>query len=642
MSERLVYIPYSKIKKDAKVIIYGMGGMTFQIMEQNRMTKWMKLICFLDMRWDENPIAYKRLVFSPKVVQFLSYDYILVASISHRDEMIDTLIKHGVKMSKIVSITMEDSTDYIDSYASIAKKFITRCMDDNKLFEAYFHIKWAEKRRNRFYRELIEEIESRERKPVVSVQEETNIVLLSLLMDYKKKEKFTQWVNRLLEQTDKKKFRKCLANYCADIYFLAWRDPVLYYDNYYRDVRTLKEKYMSDIINREKLSHYFVRESGNKRVVLICYCLFMDQFWSAPNRLTIGICEGLVKRGYEVHLVVEDSLIRDNKSKDKGLAGENYGLSKSCRKINRREIDDRIKIYYLANKNRAKSLAKLAKQIARINPALIYNMSDRMGLLAHAFVGLVPIMQFFLSGCISSVPADGYMSAVSVEEQEMECEKYGITQKNYFQSPIAAIFPKKGQKMGRAYYGLRDDDFVILTIGHDFDTILKEDFIDMMCKLVEKYEQIKWLIVGPKTNGYLMDTYYDLVKQKRILWRLKEGNMTSMYDVADIYVNPRRLGGGYGIAQSMTEGVPVLMNTYASDGQTWLGIENTIPGDVLELREEILHCYRDRQYLQKKADIQKEKSKSFSFEHLLDEIEDKTKFVLEDYYKKDGGDTDAL
>lgn len=642
MSERLVYIPYSEIEKGAKVVIYGVEGLTFQLMEQNHATEWMKVICFLDMKWNKKPIAYKRFVLPPKAIRFLPYDYVLVASLLHRDEMIETLIKCGVKTSQIISITTEDCTDFIDSYSLIAKKFIDKCMKENHLFDGYFHIKWIEKCRGTLYQEIMEEIESKRKKPMVSMLEKNSITLLSLLLDYKKEEMFQQWVHKLLEQADEKKFRKHLANYCVDLYFLAWRDPALYYDNYYKDVRTLKKKYMLDIINRDKLSHYFVREPGNKRVVLICYCLFMDQFWSAPNRLTIGICEGLAKRGYEVHLIVEDSLIRDHKSRDVGLVGENYGLSKSCKKINRKEIDDRIKIYYLANKNRARSLAKLAKQIAKINPAVIYNMSDRMGFLAHAFVGLVPIMQFFLSGCISSVLADGYMSAVSVEEQGRECKKYGIIQKNYFQSPIAAIFPKEGQKMGRAYYDLCKDDFVILTIGHDFDTILKEDFVDMMCLLVQKYEQIKWLIVGPKTNEYLMNTYYDLVKQKRILWRLKERNMTSMFDVADIYVNPKRLGGGYGIAQAMTEGVPVLMNTYASDGQTWLGIENTIPGDVLELREEILHCYRDRQYLQKKADIQKEKSKSFSFEHLLDEIEDKTKFVLEDYYKKDGGDTDAL
>ena len=631
MSERLVYIPYSQIEKGSKVVIYGVGGLTFQIMEQNCATQWMKIVSFLDMEWGK--IAYKRFVFPPKAIRLLPYNYVLVASLSHRDEMVDTLIKYGVDVSKIVCITTEDSTDYIESYHLLAKNYINKWMKKNDLFGAYFHIKWIVKRKDAVYYELIEKIENMKSTVSLSLEEEASITLFSLLMEYKKEENFRRWANKLLERADEKKIRNCLANYCVDLYFLAWRDPTLYYDNYYKDVRTLKEKYMTGIINRDKLARHFVREPENKRVVLICYCLFMEQFWSAPNRLTVGICEELARRGYEVHLVVEDSLIKDKKRRVVRLTGEDYGLSKESKKINRQEIDDRIQIYYLSSKNRAKALPKLAKQIAKINPALIYNMCDRMGFLAHAFVGLVPVMQFFLSGCISSVPADGYMSAVPVEEQERECIKFGITQKNYFQSPIAAIFPKEGEKMGREYYGLSNADFVILSIGHDFDVLLKEDFIDMMCRLVQEHKQIKWLIVGPKTNGYLMDTYYDLVKEKRILWRLKEGNMTSMFDVADIYVNPKRLGGGYGIAQSMTEGVPVLMNTYVSDGQTWLGEENTIHGDLTELREEILHCYRDREYLQQKADIQKEKSKSFSFSHLMDEIEDKTKYVLEDYYK---------
>ncbi|MDY3908562.1 MAG: hypothetical protein SOZ48_02360 [Eubacterium sp.] len=631
MSERLVYIPYSEIEKGSKVVVYGVGGVTSQIMEQNHATHWMKVVSFLDMKW--GGIAYKRFVFPPKAIRLLPYNYVLVASLSHRDEMIDILIKYGVDVSKIVCITTEDSTDYIESYHLLAKNHINKWMKKNYLFGAYFHIKWIVKRKDALYYELIDDIENMKSMESLSMDEKVTITLFSLLMEYKKEENFRRWTNQLLEQADKKEIRKRLANYCVDLYFLPWRDPALYYDNYYKDVRTLKEKYMTGIINRDKLSRYFVREPENKRVVLICYCLSMDQFWSAPNRLTVGICEELAKRGYEVHLVVEDSLIKDKRRQVVALTGDDYELSKRSKKINRQEIDDRIKIYYLSSKNRAKALPKLAKQIAQINPALIYNMCDRMGFLAHAFVGLVPVMQFFLSGCISSVPADGYMAGVSVEEQERECKKFGITQKNYFQSPMAAIFPKEGEKMGREYYDLSKDDFVILTIGYDFDTLLKEDFVDMMCRLVQEHKQIKWLIVGPRTNSYLMDTYYDLVKQKRILWRPKEGNMTSMFDVADIYVNPKRLGGGNGIAQSMTEGVPVLMNTYASDGQSWLGVENTIPGDITELRKEILHCYQDREYLQQKADIQRERSKSFSFSHLMDEIEEKTKYVLEDYYK---------
>ena len=46
MAERLVFIPYSKIKKGSRVVVYGADGMTFQILEQNQVSKWMDVICF--------------------------------------------------------------------------------------------------------------------------------------------------------------------------------------------------------------------------------------------------------------------------------------------------------------------------------------------------------------------------------------------------------------------------------------------------------------------------------------------------------------------------------------------------------------------------------------------------------------------
>ena len=49
MAERLVFIPYSKIKKGSRVVVYGADGMTFQILEQNQVSKWMDVICFLDI-----------------------------------------------------------------------------------------------------------------------------------------------------------------------------------------------------------------------------------------------------------------------------------------------------------------------------------------------------------------------------------------------------------------------------------------------------------------------------------------------------------------------------------------------------------------------------------------------------------------
>lgn len=636
MAERLVFIPYSKIKKGSRVVVYGADGMTFQILEQNQVSKWMDVICFLDKNYRKKAGGKK--VYPPKKIKYLSYDYVLVSSLANRDIMVDTLLKYGVDKTKIVWITQEDTTSEVSNYESYAEAFIQECYDKERLWNAYFHIKWLVKNRGLVYEGFVQKVENMLDTPKDMMEKRTQVILFSFLLEINERRDLELWVKAMISQLklNKREVVQYLGNYCADLYFLTWKKTYLRYREFFQDMSVIKKKYIHSIVKRDKLLSYIKPYKENKRVAVICYCLCMKYEWSAPNRLTVGICEHLAERGYEVDLYVEDSLIRDTSIKTTRMTTENYKLSKYNRKYNRQKISDKVRIYYLSSDNRKKSIPRLAEKIAKRNPNVIYNMSDTTSLLAYAFEGIIPVMQLYLSGCVSAVPADGHMSGQPIEVAQEECMKYGIQQKKYFQAPMAAIFPPEGEKMGRNYYGIQQSDFVMLSIGHDFDSILTRQFVDTMCRLLKQNSDIKWLIVGPKTNSYLMEAYSDLVQSKRILWRTKEVNMTSIFDVSDVYINPQRMGGGYGIAQSMTEGVPVLMNTYKSDGQAWLGIEKTIPGGLEELYEEIVHCHEDRNYLQKLADIQKERSKSFSFSHLIDEIICNTNYVVDEFYKENG------
>ena len=112
----------------------------------------------------------------------------------------------------------------------------------------------------------------------------------------------------------------------------------------------------------------------------------------------------------------------------------------------------------------------------------------------------------------------------------------------------------------RSDYLLKDNDYVMVTVGKRLNTEMEKSFIDDVCQLIYNHINTVWLLVGIDSNYYIKTRYKDLVIQNKIIFMQYEEDIAGLFEICNIYVNPPRTGGGRSIRSAIQMKIPVVIN----------------------------------------------------------------------------------
>lgn len=174
-------------------------------------------------------------------------------------------------------------------------------------------------------------------------------------------------------------------------------------------------------------------------------------------------------------------------------------------------------------------------------------------------------------------------------------------------------FKESNKIIRREDLGLKDEDFVMITVGNRLDAEMDEEFIDYVMTFIMQNRDIKWLIVGPKCVKYLEEKYSKLIGDNVITIKY-ENDLPALYRICDVYVNPRRKGGGISIAMAMHEGLPIVLTKDSTDGVIYTGIENASGKSMKNYILDLNKIYVDKQYANEKRKISRNRIKEFKME----------------------------
>lgn len=198
--------------------------------------------------------------------------------------------------------------------------------------------------------------------------------------------------------------------------------------------------------------------------------------------------------------------------------------------------------------------------------------------------------------------ADAYLCVIKERVIEVN-NKYGLLDENRlyeFKTGLEFAEPKKHIK--RSDYSIGQNDFVMVTVGNRLDAEMDEEFIDYIVKFIMKNDDVRWVIVGPRHINYLQ-TKYDFLLDDKIIKIQYEDDLPALYRICDVYLNPRRKGGGISIAMAMNEELPVVLTMDSTDGVYYVGIGNAVNNsmeDYLELLNEFYVNICERSKISKK------------------------------------------
>jgi len=115
---------------------------------------------------------------------------------------------------------------------------------------------------------------------------------------------------------------------------------------------------------------------------------------------------------------------------------------------------------------------------------------------------------------------------------------------------------RTGDTATRAEFSLQEAEFVCVVVGNRLDAETGGEFLDLLGGILDRIPRALVLFAGK------VESLPGRLAADRHAGRLRSlghvDRMEALLSVCDLFVNPRRVGGGAGAAQAMAGGVPVL------------------------------------------------------------------------------------
>ena len=200
-------------------------------------------------------------------------------------------------------------------------------------------------------------------------------------------------------------------------------------------------------------------------------------------------------------------------------------------------------------------LNDLAKEIYEIKPKYIFSIGGEC-LLAEICNNFSDVFTISLS---NDVPISECKYLV-VGNANHKVEEIKLnSQQVLLKRPFAFDVFKEMEriKYTRKEHGLSEEDFLISVVGNRLNEDVTDDFLDLCIKLVENHSKVGIVFIGRYNELYYESKVKDELKSHFYTIGLKE-DIISAIQLTNVYLNPKRLGGGYSSIAAMEAGVPVI------------------------------------------------------------------------------------
>lgn len=326
----------------------------------------------------------------------------------------------------------------------------------------------------------------------------------------------------------------------------------------YRQKRTIHEK--SVLCLREELKctlrYQPVEERHRRRIVIMTEQMLLGTN-HAPTKVVLEFSYVLQKQlGYEVMVILCPS--------NRVLLGTIWKNTKICRGTEDRMMkvlykDIEIDVRQFAMKDcGAEEYNNMFQMIYEYRPLFVWNVGvmNPVADLAHDFTS-VAVMELTTDCPVSEAEfIIRYEKKDDLSETEYEREMKPWQKQIFLKQKLPAVMEKTGRQYTRAEIGLPEERFLIAVVGNRLDEELNETFAGVMRGIIERQETTEFVMIGRVEKARRL--FSDIVFEGRIHYLGYCPDLLGIYKTLDLYLNPKRLGGGFSGAIAVTAGLPVV------------------------------------------------------------------------------------
>ncbi|MCR5609576.1 MAG: glycosyltransferase family 4 protein [Lachnospiraceae bacterium] len=605
--------PFSDVPQNCRLVIYGFGVVGQQFLQQIDKTKWCKLICFVDRKAEEFDIDFAKIISPEKFYQMETnrYDKVLIGvkNCGLANEIKHILIRNGIDKKKILSIESSFLT-YIDSEGerlNICESDIYYNKDRViKYLEDYFNLRNKSARNSYMYYPALFQLNYKNRGNDKYL-EEYKKVLKSMDASEKKVIAIQLLFDAGLYDTD------CVKMMVQTLKDYNWKDDTAFglifdiqqmlfeenrtdcmYPEIFTDIRDLLwkiKKYYGVEVKKQEYSNKITK------VAIICHYFCELERIQACVDLDILYANQISNLGYEVQIFVGTAAYESMEDcdvfllKKNNVARKKYQYDENLAK----RLNENIKVNYFPYVLVKEGLNSFINSLERWNPDIILNIADEIGIEAFLSYGKIPTVFLPFRGYQTSMLSDGYITPAREKCLQENKIYHSIDEETIYETNLSNTVVRENPISYIKTDYFNENDFVVVSVGRRLNYEITDELIECMCQMLNKYDEIRWVLVGDGIyfSNEIAKPLID--KQQIIFWGFEE-NIEKLYKMCDVYLEPNRAGGAHSVRLAMLEGIPVALTDYPSDISSIMNESDMVHGDYEELVNYLEKLYIDKNF----------------------------------------------
>jgi glycosyltransferase involved in cell wall biosynthesis len=250
-------------------------------------------------------------------------------------------------------------------------------------------------------------------------------------------------------------------------------------------------------------------------------------------------------------------------------------------------------------------ILQLLKKVREAKPWMIFTIGN--GSIAADLCGrLVPeaAISVAFSKLATTKATFSVIGRKIAEDEWKGLLQQGYSKDNIIESTFTFELTPKVKSITRDDYKIPKDRFVLITIGIRLDTEIQDDFIQMLQATFTYGTHIVFAGYFDRYQEYCTK-YPEFAKNSTFVGYSKD--ILALMEICDLYVNPRRLGGGFSIIEAFHEGKPGVTTAYG-DIAVAAGRDFCVQ-DYTEMIETIRRYKEDKEFYNTMAEKAKAREK---------------------------------
>jgi hypothetical protein len=272
-------------------------------------------------------------------------------------------------------------------------------------------------------------------------------------------------------------------------------------------------------------------------------------------------------------------------------------------------------------------ISEILEQIRKIKPYLIFSIGNG-SIVADLCGKMIP--EASIGVAFSTLTTnEATFSVIGRKIRDSEWDGLldkGYTRESIIESTFTFELKEKKRRISRESLQLPTDRFLLVTVGIRLDTEVDDDFFEMLKETYAwgthivfagnftRYEYFCGRHPGLREHSTFIGYYDDIL---------------SLMEVSDLYVNPRRLGGGFSIIEAFHEGKPGVTIDFG-DISVAAGKDFCV-SDYHEMSEVIKRYIEDQDFYRSMAEKARERelvvtSSAIAMEDMINKIQNSPLF----------------